>query len=330
MRLSSKTRINSYTSIAAKPIAGIVLSAIAAFAPLAMAQQPTQFTTGALTELKPLGAPSAVDQFRRGATTPSLTETTWQPEPKSVRHAVRMQSATQSFGASQTAGNIRQVAAMQPQGGFALPDSPATQSLPVPGTVPDTINGPPAVNSSPPMASPQASIPDTAPYATTGPRLPSPTAGATGSQNAFQSSPSDLQPMSAPALGDGLARVENCNQVTAPSAYYLTSSRYGGGCGNVYPTTYTTPTTYTAPIAGPVTTSVPPGALPPEIPPVGSVFPPATPPAVAATPAAAPARALISFGQENYAVQVGQGLWGQPVAYVPGQGLRNWLRYMSF
>jgi hypothetical protein len=38
-------------------------------------------------------------------------------------------------------------------------------------------------------------------------------------------------------------------------------------------------------------------------------------------------RALISLGQQNNAVQVGQGLWGQPVAYVPGQSIRNWVRY---
>ncbi len=42
----------------------------------------------------------------------------------------------------------------------------------------------------------------------------------------------------------------------------------------------------------------------------------------------APAGALLSFGQETYPVQIGQGWLGQPVAYVPGQPIRNWIRYI--
>jgi hypothetical protein len=40
-------------------------------------------------------------------------------------------------------------------------------------------------------------------------------------------------------------------------------------------------------------------------------------------------RPLIGFGQENYNVQLGRGIIGQPVAYVPGQPFRNFLRYIS-
>lgn len=46
-------------------------------------------------------------------------------------------------------------------------------------------------------------------------------------------------------------------------------------------------------------------------------------------PNAAPVGPLISFGQSANPVQVGPGLFGQPKAYVPGQGLRNWLRYFT-
>lgn len=38
---------------------------------------------------------------------------------------------------------------------------------------------------------------------------------------------------------------------------------------------------------------------------------------------------LLSLGQENYNVQLGRGLIGQPTVYVPGQPIRNFLRYLS-
>ncbi|MEL7263891.1 MAG: hypothetical protein AAFP69_03630, partial [Planctomycetota bacterium] len=66
--------------------------------------------------------------------------------------------------------------------------------------------------------------------------------------------------------------------------------------------------------------------------------PPATQPGVggpslaAANPAGnerlAP-RPLVTLGQENYPVVVGQGFYGQPAAYVPGQSIRNFLRYLT-
>ncbi|MCA9959044.1 MAG: hypothetical protein KC443_08420 [Anaerolineales bacterium] len=38
---------------------------------------------------------------------------------------------------------------------------------------------------------------------------------------------------------------------------------------------------------------------------------------------------LFSLGQENYNVQIGRGVIGQPTVYVPGQPIRNFLRYLS-
>jgi hypothetical protein len=35
------------------------------------------------------------------------------------------------------------------------------------------------------------------------------------------------------------------------------------------------------------------------------------------------------LGQQKNPVQLGRGIIGQPVAYVPGQWFRNWLRYVS-
>lgn len=37
---------------------------------------------------------------------------------------------------------------------------------------------------------------------------------------------------------------------------------------------------------------------------------------------------LFSLGQENYNVQLGRGLYGQPTVYVPGQPFRNFFRYI--
>jgi hypothetical protein len=39
-------------------------------------------------------------------------------------------------------------------------------------------------------------------------------------------------------------------------------------------------------------------------------------------------RPLFGFGQDNYNVQLGRGIIGQPVAYVVGQPIRNFLRYV--
>ena len=39
-------------------------------------------------------------------------------------------------------------------------------------------------------------------------------------------------------------------------------------------------------------------------------------------------RPLLGFGQDSFNVQLGRGIIGQPVAYVPGQPFRNFLRYI--
>ncbi len=39
-------------------------------------------------------------------------------------------------------------------------------------------------------------------------------------------------------------------------------------------------------------------------------------------------RPLIGFGQDNYNVELGRGIFGQPVAYAEGQPIRNFIRYI--
>lgn len=126
---------------------------------------------------------------------------------------------------------------------------------------------------------------------------------------------SDLTPVPAPRLDGGFANVTNCPNVSPPSGY--TAGAYFG-CG-VTPAAYAVAPTYVPPPA-----QVPaPAVMPPAAPVI------ATPPVAVVPTTAAPADALFSFGQQLYPVQVGPGLWGQPVGYVPGQPVRNWLRYVS-
>ena len=143
------------------------------------------------------------------------------------------------------------------------------------------------------------------------PPLPFPGNGA-----APQSS-SDLSQVTQPQLStSGFATMNNCNCVSGPSSYTAAS---GIGCGQNYG--YAAPVGYTAPqqqIAAP--------AQMPALTPMNQTM---TGRPLPQSATGAPASSLFTLGQSNYAVQVGQGLWGQPVAYVPGQRVRNWIRYMS-
>ena len=89
-------------------------------------------------------------------------------------------------------------------------------------------------------------------------------------------------------------------QAPVPQAYIAPTTQVVG------PSVVTTPT-----VVAPVTTT-------PVV-----VAPPANPKA-----AGIPKKPLLNFGQDKNPVVVGQGLVGQPVAYVPGQRFRNWIRYI--
>ncbi len=80
----------------------------------------------------------------------------------------------------------------------------------------------------------------------------------------------------------------------------------GGGCG---------------PTVGPPYSGIPGSIAPP------TVMPNQAPPGIY-SPNNSGFRPLLGFGQDNYNVQLGRGIIGQPVAYVPGQPLRNFLRYI--
>lgn len=125
----------------------------------------------------------------------------------------------------------------------------------------------------------------------------------------------DMLPIAQPQLNDGFATVGNSCCVSAPSSY-VAAMGLGNCVGGGYQPTTTQGYIATGPQVAPppqAASGVPSGLVP--------VTRPSAP--------GVPKRPLINLGQDKNAVVVGQGLIGQPVAYVPGQCIRNWIRYIS-
>ena len=133
-------------------------------------------------------------------------------------------------------------------------------------------------------------------------------------------SPSDLSPMPRPQLGGGFANVANCNLVTPPSSY---TAAAGVGCG-VAPAGYNSTPYVPPPLQIPTPATMPTSNVPAAGVPLAQAQGGAVQPS--ATGSTIPP--LVQFGQQKNQVQIGQGLWGQPKAYVPGQKFRNGLRYL--
>ena len=278
------------------------------------------------TRLRPIGAPSAVDRYgavdRYSAVDPYRSS-----GAMTGNEASRNVFASAGYATPTTSSNIRQTAM---QFGFPTDASPAPppqisppqtlspQNLPpqtlAPQTAPTQFTPPPGFNTVPQFNAPPPRTLPTAPLAQAPP---------TSRTQAPIPSSSDMTPIAPPQLSSGgFATVSNCANVTGPSTYLAAS---GIGCGQ---TGFVAPTTYAPTIVSPPPTGYPapnPATLVPLNP--SSVIAAPTLPVV--PPNAAPVGPLISFGQSANPVQVGPGLFGQPKAYVPGQGLRNWLRYFT-
>jgi hypothetical protein len=265
------------------------------------------------TRLQPIGAPSAVDRYT------SVRQAAWMQSPDAT--AVPQPSL--------------------PPSGFVMPPStglPAPLSTPSTGPInvspSDLYDNSPLPRNNLPGASGSGGLPMPAPQTMTTPQVspaprtappaagtfaPVPRSGATGGQ-AMPSG--DYAPMPQPQLGNQFATLGNCRNISAPSGYR--SDRILT-CGP--PASYVTTIGATA---GPPVYAAPPAQIgPPAIlPPVQMVGPVSTGPSVVPGPAGY--RPLISFGQERYPVQIGQGIFGQPTAYVPGQTFRNAIRYLTW
>ncbi|MGB7345220.1 MAG: hypothetical protein WBD20_13480 [Pirellulaceae bacterium] len=266
----------------------------------AQTYRPVSDTDSAAARMRPIGSPSAVDQYRQPN---RYQETAYSGRTDQYGNRV--------MGDRSSA--VRQVAMLQ-SGGLSVP--------PLPGDVGSDLN---TVNQ--PTLAPRT-MPGLQGQPLPNNPLPSnPLTSLPPGSSPLIASPSDMTPMPQPNLNSGFATVDNCNCVSPASGYTAAS---GIGCGSNLG--YISPASCQTPVA--------PGYLPQN-------YGYDAPPAQIAGPAVMPVapgfatgglgtdgfgtgrvpRALISLGQQNYPVQVGQGLWGQPVAYVPGQSLRNWVRY---
>lgn len=258
------------------------------------------------TRLRPISAPSAVDQYRGPAPNGRWDRSAARvPRPAVQETSYVRQAAMQNFempgdpsGGVPSAGSPFNGG---PGSGAPFVPPPASGSPVLP---PNTFSQPPSTFSQPPNTFSQPPSVQSSPAPRNlpppvGPSMQSPASGSIVS-------PSDLTPIAPPQLSGGFATLSNCNCVSGPSTY---SAASGIGCGQVG---------YQAPIGyGP--------AINPAI------NPPFNPTAIAAPPIAsgAPASALIDFGQTAAPVRLGPGLIGQPKAYVTGQYFRNWLRYFT-
>ncbi|TWU50885.1 hypothetical protein Poly51_41780 [Rubripirellula tenax] len=275
---------------------------LACFASLAaMGSACSQSFDTAQTRLRPIGAPSAVDQYRSdvrsGSPASGFQETAYTPTVRQVAMQFQMPPGGSTNASPPTA--------------FPSP-TPPPQSFspaPIPSSLPPSTIAPPSTLSQNPTAIPR-SLPTMPPPSTSissSPISPTP---------ARIPSSSDYMPIAPPQLNSGgFATAYNCPNVTGPSAY---SAASGIGCGQVG---YQAPASYAPNPSNLVPLNTAPGTMPPP----GVVAPPISIP----TASAAPVGPLISFGQSANPVQVGAGLFGQPKAYVPGQGVRNWLRYLT-
>lgn len=278
----------------------------------AMGQTPTS----PMTRLRPIGEPSAVDRYRGSA---DQTSGVLQRESRAAdRYASPVESADYRETAYQYAGanrwqgrqvhdsQVRQTAMQQPFTAPALPGA-SSGDFALPGAAPpaETI-----------VPSPNPAVPSqVAPRGLPSGNVLSPVPGSGSSPGPSVLAPGggDFAPLAQPELSNSFATIDNCNCVSGPSGY--TGASGTGGCATV---SYETPA-YVAPIAqtpapyvAPPAQITAPAILPGTVPPAGG----------------APARSLVTFGQETKPVQVGQGWYGQPVAYVPGQPIRNWFRYL--
>ena len=298
---------------------GLMTAALAASPPLLAQQRPPESDTPQ-ARMRPIGEASAVDRYRNSGSATlgigSLSDAAAaRPRPPyraafPVQQAAMMQESNDASPLS--------APSLPPAGGFGMPGVPPVGTPPATSRPPafgepstaSPLPGSSAGASQPAMVQPVPGnvVPSIQP-------LPSSRAIGGGLQpvplTPRQGGSGDLSPLPRPELSGQFATVDNCACVSAPSSYTA-----GGiwGCDPapmavVYP-------------AGPV-------APPVYAPPPAVVVPPTVMPTTLAATTAAPCRPLITLGQGASNAQLGQGIIGQPTAYVPGQTVRNFIRYLS-
>ena len=279
--------------------AGSVLTASLLAMPTALPQTavpqvaPTPAINTPQAEMRPVGAPSMVDQFR-SPTRGGVQQTTDNGDPVPT-------------------DNVQRTVFMQNGVAPSLPNN----------------FSPPPISTAPLSPPPATLAPRSLPTNPGVPIQPVPQAQTFAPGGVTAMPTQDYAPLAQPQLNNQFATMSNSCHVSGPSSYTAASA---SGCAQVG---YQPPPAYVAqpaPVAaGPVAPGpVAAGPVPVPITPAPVVVAPAVVPGapIVASPTGAPARSLMTFGQEKYSVQVGQGLFGQPVAYVPGQKFRNCIRYL--
>ncbi len=270
---------------------------------------------------RPIGSPAATPQpFQRPFQSQSPAA---QPQTASADHATspqqvnglnfrppRLGSSGATSKTRKTSGVVQQTAYMQADG-FGLPPTLDNQAAPAV----TTPRAPALPAKSPAPANRQAQLdPRTnAPSTMRGQSAEAPNLQDAPSINGYgapntsqpltrnQPSASDSSPVSQPQLQGRWATSGNSQLVTGPSGYSSTFWECGPPVMQASGSTY--------------------AVTPPTMMPNSQ-------PMLAVTRGAMAPRPLVSMGQENYNVQLGRGIVGQPVAYVPGQNIRNFFRYL--
>ena len=283
-------------------------------------------------KLRPIGSPSAVDAF--------ATQSSSRPQ------IARMQSGGDSFAMPPPSLPPPSL----PPSGFTVPPTgtlpPQLQSAPGgfnAGPIPPPRTTTPQPVQPSPAGPPRTQVPPAQgqglpnnPNLSTNPAFtPRSNVGPGSSRQTIQSipgiggnsprpssGPSDYAAIPQPQLSNAFATMDNCRNISGPSTYRASGAF---GCG--------APNSYASPVYAPVAFVPPPSQIAPAVAlPPGATFNPGgiagtVPPVI---PGSSGYRPLFTLGQESKPVQVGQGIIGQPVAYVPGQFFRNALRYISF
>ncbi|QEG43307.1 hypothetical protein [Roseimaritima ulvae] len=282
------------------PLGMFVLATASAQMPGASVNQ-----SAARAKLRPIGSPGLVDQLRQ---TPV-------PQGYGSSQQQSFSSADQQAVAKPV---IQQTAMMQATGGMGLPPLGA----PPPAAAQPSVAQPPAATMPTGPSTPLPGAPSSRPVPPSlagqglqpvpldNQPLPNNQALPTAPQGVPAGN--DLTPVPQPGLSQNMATVDNCACVSAPSTYNA------GGMWDCGPA-YVVPTSATVP------------ASVPYAPPPAVIAPPVASPAVVPTAMVPTAgcKPLFTLGQDPYNVQLGQGIIGQPKAYVPGQSVRNFIRYFT-
>lgn len=272
----------------------------------------------------PIGTRSLVDQYRsdqrQQAVGVHAAKIGYHGVLRSNRHLVRLPQSGFAAPPLPTAGAAPMVSpanqgmgfpsqTVTPPSGLQEPNVGAPFGLPPESGVPMPMSNP---VTSPTAMAPPTGLPPALPMSPAASRNV-PVVGLPSTQvNPLNA---DMLPIARPQLSDSFATVGNSCCVSPPSTYVAAM-----GFGNCVGGSYQPATTQSYIATGPQV------ANPPQVAPaVPSGLVPVTRPSAPGVPT----RPLINLGQNKNAVVVGQGLIGQPVAYVPGQYIRNWIRYVS-